>query len=215
MKTVMCFGDSNTHGSPPMRDFGPNPRYGRDQRWPGVLAGLLGYGWHVVEEGLGGRTTLRDDPVEGAMRNGLRALPGLLHSHKPLDLVIVMLGTNDVKWSFGMSPYEIGRGADKLLRVIAASECGPGFGAPRMLLIAPPPVSEAGCLAEMYRGGAEKSRRLAAEFEAVARARGAGFLDAGGHAKVSPIDGVHWEAGEHASLAAAVAGKIGEMFGGE
>ena len=214
MKTVMCFGDSNTHGSPPMRDFGPNLRYPRDIRWPGVLAGLLGADWHLVEEGLGGRTTLRDDPVEGAMRNGLTALPGLLNSHKPLDLVVVMLGTNDVKWAFGMSPYEIGRGADKLLRTIAASECGPDFGPPRMLLIAPPPVLESGCLAEMYRGGAEKSRRLAAEYAAVAKARGAAFLDAGHHAQVSPLDGVHWDADQHARLAQAIADRINEIYGG-
>lgn len=215
MRTVMCFGDSNTHGSPPMADFGPNPRYPRHVRWPGVLAGLLGEGWHLIEEGLGGRTTLRDDPVEGAMRNGLKLLPALLNSHRPLDLVVVMLGTNDVKWAYGMSPYEIGRGADKLLRAIEGSECGPDFGAPQALLVAPPPVMESGCLAEMYRGGAEKSQRLAAEYAAVARARGAAFLDAGAHTRVSPLDGVHWEADQHAGLAQAVAAKINEMFGGD
>ena len=207
-RTVLCFGDSNTHGAPPMRDFGPNPRYGRDVRWPGVLGKLLGPDWHVIEEGLGGRTTVMDDPIEGAVRNGARILPAILLSHQPLDLVVVMLGTNDVKSGFGVTPREIARGADRLLRQIASSDCGPDCATPEMLLISPAHVEEAGCLAEMYRGGAEKSRRLGPEFKVVADARKAGFLNAAEIVTPSPVDGVHWDAAEHAKLAAVVAAWI-------
>lgn len=212
MRTVLCYGDSNTHGTPPMPNFDPILRFDRSTRWPGVLAGLLGSDWHLIEEGLGGRTTVHDDPTEGVHRNGLTVLPAILRSHAQIDLFVMMLGTNDLKLAFGMTPFEIGRGVDKLLRVVAASDCGPGFGAPRMLLICPPPVLEAGCLAEMYTGAAAKSHRLAAEFEAVARAHGAGFLDAGPVVSSSPLDGVHWEAGEHAKFARAVAAIIAEML---
>ncbi len=211
-RTVMFYGDSNTHGTPPIPNFDPIDRYDRETRWTCLAAKNLGPDWIVIEEGLGGRTTVHDDPIEGPMRNGLVTLPAILHSHKMLDLVVVMLGTNDLKVPFGLSPYEIARGADKLMRVVKASECGPEFGEPKVLLICPPPVTESGCLAEMYRGGAEKSRRLAPEYEAFAKARGAAFLDAGQHVKVSPVDGVHWEAGEHAKLAVAVADKIRSMF---
>src|SRR5262245_55715080 len=67
LRTVLCFGDSNTHGQIPGR--GPLERYRRDQRWGGVLEKNLGPGWQVIEEGLSGRTTVRDDPIEGPHKN--------------------------------------------------------------------------------------------------------------------------------------------------
>lgn len=211
-RTVLIYGDSNSHGSPPMPDWNGGPRFGRAIRWPGALAVLLGPAWHVVEEGLPGRTTVHDDPTEGPHRNGLRVLPAVLGSHAPLDLVVVMLGTNDLKDAFGMIPEEIAWGAEKLLRCIAGADCGPNKAAPQMLLISPPPIHEAGCLAGMFAGGAEKSRNLAPHFAAVAARRGAAFLDAAPVVASSPLDGVHLDPGEHAKLAAAVAAKIATLF---
>ena len=85
-RTVLCFGDSNTHGQIPGR--GPLERYARGQRWGGVLESLLGPGWQVIEEGLSGRTTVHDDPIEGALKNGRTYLRPCLQSHTPLDLII-------------------------------------------------------------------------------------------------------------------------------
>ena len=104
-RVVLCYGDSNTYGSVP----GGGDRFPRDVRWPGVLAARLGDGWHVVEEGLGGRTTVFDDPILPD-RNGKTYLLPCLLSHQPIDLVVVFLGTNDLKARFSASPADIAGG---------------------------------------------------------------------------------------------------------
>ncbi len=91
MKTIVCFGDSNTWGFAPIS----KARYDRDTRWPGVLRNALGGGYLVIEEGQNGRTTVWDDPIE-ANKNGATYLLPCLESHKPLDLLIIKLGTNDL-----------------------------------------------------------------------------------------------------------------------
>ena len=101
-KNILCFGDSNTWGFPP--DCGA--RYDRETRWPGVLQQQLGEDYYVIEEGLPGRNTVWDDPVEGG-KNGLKQLVPLIHSHMPLDLLIIMLGTTDFKNRFSVSPRDI------------------------------------------------------------------------------------------------------------
>ena len=94
MKTIVCFGDSNTHGTCPMRDLDDVGRFDAQTRWPGVMAAALGAGWQVIEEGHPGRTTVHDDPLEGRHKNGMPALLVALETHRPIDLVIIMLGTN-------------------------------------------------------------------------------------------------------------------------
>ena len=106
MKSILCYGDSNTWGYDPQT----RSRFPHDVRWTGVLASSLGTGYRVVEEGLNGRTTRWDDPIE-AGRNGLTFLQPCLESHLPLDLVIVMLGTNDLKQRFGLSASDIAQSA--------------------------------------------------------------------------------------------------------
>ena len=212
-RTLLVYGDSNSHGTPPMPDWDGLPRFDRATRWPGVMALALGNAWHLVEEGLGGRTTLHDDPVEGPHRNGALVLPAVLHSHKPLDLVVIMLGTNDLKHAFGMTPREIGDGIEKLVKIVKAAEVGPGGAAPAILIVVPPPVLEAGCLAEMFAGGAAKSARLPGEFARVALKHGTALLDAGKVIVSSPVDGVHFDAGEHAKLGRAVAAAVENLMG--
>ena len=95
-RTLLCYGDSNTHGTMPMPDLGFQGRYSRDERWSGRLQRLLP-DWEVIAEGHPGRTTVHDDPVEGAHRNGLTVLPALLETHRPVDAVLLKLGTNDLK----------------------------------------------------------------------------------------------------------------------
>ena len=211
IRTVMCYGDSNTHGTMPMGALGEMGRFGPETRWPGVLAKALGAGWRVVEEGLPGRTTVLPDPIGGAHRNGLMVLPAALESHRPLDLVALMLGTNDMKARFQVPVVEMADAAGALIRAARTSTAGPGGAAPAVLLIAPPPVREAGCLGEIFAGGAEKSKRLGAVYGALAAREGVAFLDAGAVIASSPVDGVHFEAEAHGRLGRAVAEAVAAM----
>ena len=213
MRSVLLFGDSNTHGTMPLPDLGLSDRFGREERWPGRLRKLLP-DWDVIEEGHPGRTTVHDDPVEGAHRNGLTVLPALLESHRPLDLVVVMLGTNDLKERFSVNATDIAHSLERLARVILGSGAGTGNGAPGVLLVCPPPIIEVGCLAGMFAGGAAKSQGLAAEVRKAAARAGVAFLDAGTVVTVSPIDGIHYDAEANPALAEAVAGAIRAHFPG-
>lgn len=207
-RTLLCYGDSNTHGTTPMARLGDAGRFGPAERWPGVLAQALGARWRVIEAGLPGRTTVHPDPISGAHKNGLAVLPAVIESHRPLDLVVLMLGTNDLKHRFAVPPVEIAEAAGLLVRAVRQSETGPGRAAPAVLLICPPPVIEAGCLAEIFEGAAAKSARLRLHFEAVALDHGVSFLDAGGVIGSSPLDGVHFDGPAHADLGRAVAAAV-------
>lgn len=207
-RTVMLFGDSNTHGTCPMQDLDDVRRHDEAARWPGVLAGALGSAWRVIDEGHPGRTTVHDDPIEGAHKNGIAALPALLESHRPLDLVAIKLGTNDLKARFSVTAADIALSLDKLVLAVMASEAGPAGAAPAILLIAPPPIAETGCLAGMFEGGAAKSKRLGPLIAEVAGRRSLPFLDAGAHIAVDPLDGIHYDAAAHAALGGAVAAAI-------
>ncbi len=210
MKTLLCYGDSNTHGSLPTGDPMIRRRLGPEERWPGIVRKRLGADWYVAEEGLGGRTTVLDDPITGAHKNGLRGLPIALETHKPIDLVVLMLGTNDLKVRFGMTATDIGQAnATLIARIRASVENGPGgTSAPNVLLVAPPRVMEVGQQVEVRAGAADKTARFATVFADVAKTFGIPFLDAGSVIEPSPIDGVHFEAPAHARLGNAIADKI-------
>lgn len=212
-RPILCYGDSNTHGTVPMATLDDIGRFGRAERWPGVMAAALGAGWQVIEEGHPGRTTVHDDPIEGPHRNGLSILPAILESHRPLDLVIVKLGTNDLKLRFAVNAGDIALSLGKLAEVIRASGAGPEGGAPAVLFVAPPPIRETGCLAEIFEGGAAKSRLLADRIAVEARRRGAGFVDAGALIAVSPLDGIHYDAQAHAALGRALAAAVADRHG--
>lgn len=211
-RSVLCFGDSNTHGTPPVPHLGASGRYDRQTRWPAVMAGHLGADWHVVEEGHPGRTTVHDDPIEGAHRNGIAVLPSMLESHKPIDVVILMLGTNDLKSRFSVNPTDIALSLERLIGVIRSFACGPNTTNPGILLVAPPPIIEVGCLAEMFEGGQAKSHGLAASIAAAAARAKVSFLDAGAYIAVSPIDGIHYDELAHSTLALVLAQAIRENF---
>ena len=210
-RTVLVYGDSNSHGTAPMPTLLDMRRFGPDERWPGVMAAALGPGWRLVEEALPGRTTVHPDPVSGLHKNGLAVLPAVLESHAPLDLVILMLGTNDLKARFGLPPVEIAVGAEQLMRHVRQGFTGPGGAAPALLVVCPPPVEEAGCLAEVFEGGAAKSRRLAPHYAEAAARWGAAFFDAGTVVGPSPVDGVHLEAADHRRLGQAIAAAVQAM----
>jgi len=210
MATILCYGDSNTHGTDPAT-IG---RYPAGVRWPGVLRRELGPGHEVIEEGLNGRTTVWDDPfAEG--RNGRTYLVPCLLSHSPLDVVTLMLGTNDLKAIFRVTAPEIASGAAQLVDIVQRSGCGPDHGSPRVLLMAPPAIGPTTRHSELWGFGAaeEESRRLAALHRQVAEDAGCAYLDAGQVAPFSPLDGIHFDADGHALLGRAVALKVREMLG--
>src|SRR4051812_30334513 len=174
MKTILCYGDSNTWGADPQQPV----RFGMDIRWPGVLRTTLGDGYWVIEEGLNGRTTVWDDPIEGN-KNGKAQLPSILETHRPFDLIIIMLGTNDLKMRFSVPAFDIALGAGVLIDIVNQSGSGPNGSAPQILLMAPPPLAKLSFLAAMFEGGAAKSKLLAQEYERVAQLKGCHFFNTG------------------------------------
>lgn len=211
MYTVLCYGDSNTWGALPITESLEIERHGLHVRWPGVLRDQLGEGYWIVEEGLNGRTTIHDDPYRPHC-NGLTYLHPCLMTHDPIDLVILKLGTNNLKHHFGLSAYNIAASAGVLVEAILNSSCGPDGRAPQVLLICPPPVVEVGVLSEMFAGGEAKSAQLAMYYQRVAENYACAFLDAGKLIRVSLADGIHYEAEAHHVLGAAVANKVREIF---
>ena len=191
----------------------PPPRsvIARDKRWTGVLRQALGEGYLVIEEGLNGRTTVWDDPIEG-YKNGKEYLIPCLETHKPIDLVIIMLGTNDLKMRFSVPACDIAAGAGVLVDIVAKSETGPGDSAPPVLLIAPPPVAKLSEFAEMFEGGKAKSEMLSHHFRLVAEERGCALLDASEVIVSSDVDGIHFDLDEHRKLGEAVAARVRQML---
>lgn len=205
MPFLLTFGDSNTHGTPPIVTRGEYRRYGAEIRWPQVCWRALGAGWELAEEGLPGRTAAFDDPVMGAQMNGRVGLRIALQSHGPVDVLTIMLGTNDVKARFAGPAETVLAGVAGLVDLALSIEMQTRHGGFRVLLICPPPVEEVGPLRGEFLGGAARSRALAPLYRDYAAARGIGFLDAGQVIRVSAQDGVHFEAEAHGALGRAVA----------
>jgi lysophospholipase L1-like esterase len=210
MRTILCYGDSNTHGTAPMQHLEDGRRFGHGERWVSVMRQIISADWWVLEEGLPGRTTVLDDPIEGIHKNGLTYLTPCLESHIALDVVTICLGTNDLKTRFGMPASDIAAGAGILVETVIKVLAGFGQKA-KIVLIAPPPILEVGCLAEMFAGGAAKSKDFARHYEAVASRLGVGFLDAGSVISSSPVDGIHFDLPEHRKLGMAMAAMVKKL----
>lgn len=207
MKTILCYGDSNTWGYVP----GTGLRYGSDERWPGVLQKILGGNYHVIEEGLRSRTTILDDPLK-PYKNGKEYFIPCLDSHAPLDLVILMLGTNDLKNRFSMSAYDVAKNIAVLLNIVTRSTCGVLGKAPKTLLLAPPHLGRLTNFAELFDGATEKSRELARYYKIVSSEIGCNFLDTSEVIKSSDIDGVHLDGDQHIKLGEFIANAVKELF---
>ena len=214
-KSIMCYGDSLTWGWIPTGEGAPTYRYPFAQRWTGAMAERLGDGYHIIEEGLSARTTSVNDPNDPRL-NGADYLPSALASHLPLDLVIVMLGTNDTKSYFRRTPYEIANGMAKLVGQILSSAGGVGtlYPAPMALVIAPPPLTPMSdpWFQGMFAGGHEKSKELATQYKAMADFMKIDFLNAGEFITTDGCDGIHFTAQNNADLGQAVAEKVEEIF---
>lgn len=215
-KAVLCFGDSLTWGFDPRG--GTNVvRYGFAERWTRRLQAELGAAYHVIEEGLSGRTTVFDDPVVGAV-NGLAQLPILLNTHMPLDLVVMLLGTNDAKTHFNVNGDVIARSLGRLLDCIAKSNCGPGGEAPEILVVVPPVMGNTtGTMLEpLFDRDHSRTaiERLRETYPPIAAAFGANCFDLNEVVRHGTIDGIHFDPESLQPVAVALADAIRGVFGG-
>lgn len=210
-RTLLTFGDSNTHGSPPIVTPGLYGRFGPKDRWPTVAAEALGPGWSLIEEGLPGRTTGLEDPIMGAHMNGQAGLRIALESHGPIDVLTIMLGTNDLKTRFAPSVDRITGGAAGLLDIALSEPMQTRHGGFKVLLICPPPVVETGPIRDQFWGAEAVGPHLAASYRKLAKARGVGFFDARSVIDVSAQDGIHYEPEAHRMLGAALAEVIAKL----
>lgn len=213
---VMVFGDSLAWGWIPQADGFPTTRYPADIRWPGVLQSALGPDYEVVEEALNGRTTDLNPPLEsvgmsGAGYNGAAYLPAAIGSQMPLDLVIVALGTNDLRAENHRTPLEVGISAVRLAALVQASGgiTGAEYPAPAVLLLAPPVIPQdvvSGPFGPVFGPEASgKSKALGGIYRGLAAAAGVPFLDAAAVVQADGVDRVHLTAPGHAALGDAVA----------
>lgn len=217
-KRVLVFGDSNSWGWMPIEAGVPTQRYPAADQWPEVMRTALGDDYVIMVDALSGRTTDVDDPtapMDGAALNGAEYLPAAIAAHLPLDLVVIMLGTNDTKAQFQRSPFRIALGAGHLVEIAQSS--GDMFGggwydydAPEVLLVAPPPMGPQTVFMEVFEGdvGVARSEGLATAYRAVAQAASVGFFDAGAVIKTDGVDGVHFSAETQRALGAAMAEQV-------
>lgn len=191
-KTVLCYGDSLTWGY----DAVTIGRHAYENRWPSVLQATLGSGVRVIAEGLNGRTTAFDDHLADCDRNGARILPTVLQTHAPLDLVILLLGTNDMKPVVAGSAFAACQGIGRLVRLIRNHAWPFEFDAPEILIVAPPAICATGNVpfAASFPGGIEESAKLPTLYRDLADELGCGFFDGNSVAKTTPIDGIHLDA---------------------
>ncbi len=203
MKTVLCYGDSLTWG---YNAEGPS-RHAYADRWPSVLQAELGAAVHVIADGLNGRTTAFDDNLAAEDRNGARTLPVILGTHSPLDLVIIMLGANDMKpWIHG-NAFVARHGMARLAQIVRSHPYPLDAAAPKLIVVSPPAVSRTDNVdfTKAFAGGDTASLELASQYAMLAKEIGCEFFDAGSVAKTTPLDGVHLDAENTCAIGKALA----------
>ena len=214
-KNIMCFGDSLTWGWIPVREGAPTMRYPADIRWTGVLQRSLGQEYVVIEEGLSARTTNLEDPTDPRL-DGSAYLPPALASHLPLDLVIIMLGTNDTKAYFQRTAFEISAGMSKLVGQVLTSAGGVGttYPAPQVLIMAPPPLKTMphAYFQSLFSSGHEKTAALGQLYGHLANFMKVHFLNAGDIISTDGVDGIHFTQQNNLDLGKAVTKKVKQIF---
>jgi len=207
-KRILCYGDSNVWGQIP----GTFERYDATIRWTSLLQQLLANDYEIIEEGLPGRTAAIDDP-ENEGKNGATYLKSCLPSHSPLDLVVLMLGTNDIKKRYAKTPSQITQDIEELLSLIKNPEFNYNKN-PDVILLSPPIVDESvNGVQEKYLGSEEKSKNLAQYYQKVAEKYNCEFVDTAKYVTSSKIDGYHWEPEAHQKLAEVLAERIKKIYG--
>jgi lysophospholipase L1-like esterase len=205
---ILCYGDSNTWGFTPLTE----KRYPVGVRWTSVLQDKLGIDYWIIENGLNGRTTNLNDPGE-IWRNGFTYLRPCLKSHNPIDLVILMLGTNDMKDKFQREPEDIAHSIGLLLdETISTALNGKGK-IPKILVASPSLVDESiSGVSEIFKGAGVKSKRLGKLFKEVALNHRTEFINIAQYVPPSSVDGFHFDPESHQIIAVALFNKIKEMF---
>lgn len=211
MKTVLCYGDSLTFGHDPSGQG----RHAHEDRWPMVLQKALGEGVHVLPEALGGRTTAFDDHTAAADRNGARVLPTLLASHTPLDLIIIMLGSNDLKPWTGGGAFAARSGMKRLIEIVRSHPYPFDHQAPDILVVSPPhAVPTANDIGMGFlKSVTEQSQMLSTFYSDLADELGCGFYDAASVAKASPLDGIHLDAANTRAIGRGIESIVRMMLG--
>ena len=207
MTTVLCYGDSNTYGYNPVNGL----RYPKDVRWPGVLQKLLGEEYEVIEEGCNGRTTVFEDGEE-PWKAGLEYLRPCLNTHKPIDFVIMMLGSNDLKRMFHASAQEIADGVEELVRIIKEFTKEKQGYIPKVVLVSPPEIGKDIATSEFSRSFDEdaiiRSKKLPILYEKIAKKYECIFFDAAKVVEASEVDSLHLMPEAHKKLAEAFYDRI-------
>lgn len=208
MKSILCYGDSNTWGYNPAEN---GSRHKYENRWTTILQKKLGDKYHVIPEGLNGRTTVWDDPTKCNV-NGRDFLLTCLESHKPLDLVIIMLGTNDLKARLNLPAVDIASGVGVLVDIVLKSSCGPDNRSPDVLVLIPPEVRKLSNFKDVFGDCVEKSRAFPKAYINMANEKGVSYIDIGKSVRFSDLDGIHYEKDELPKLAELVHKKVEELF---
>jgi lysophospholipase L1-like esterase len=214
MKTILCYGDSLTYGSNPIPG---GPRHAHEDRWPSALEAKLGGKARCIAEGLGGRTTVFDDWFADADRNGARILPTLLRSHAPLDMVIIMLGTNDLKPYLGRTAQEAANGMRRLVQITRAQSAAEKTPVPAIVLVAPPPLCDTNHPEMLLHFGGQaaldQSKLFPRWYKQRADEEGAHFFDAATVASADPADGVHLSAAATRAIGEGMAPLVAKVLG--
>jgi lysophospholipase L1-like esterase len=221
LKTILCYGDSNTWGFVPTNHYGKTmtvQRYGKDIRWPGRLQHLLGSSYYVIEEGLNGRTTNLDYNLPPD-RNGKTYLPPCLYTHAPIDLVILTLGGNDLKACFNRTASDIYQGLASLVEIIQTSNYGTKLQqAPKVLIVYQfMPLSICEQLVDdkgtfIFQGAVDKAKSALSLYSQLAQQTASYFLDSSANIRPSGIDGIHLDKQGHKAFALLVKHKVSDIF---
>ncbi len=213
-KHILCIGDSNTHGlcTDPSESADHGNRYNEEERWTCLLQKALGEEYLVIEEGLSGRTCVYDDPDMDSV-NLLPVLHAVLNSHEPLDLVILMLGTNDSKVKFNTDAKKITKGMQILVEEAKSVPCW-GKNGPKILIVAPVPIEEGVIYPDFNEKSVETTKTLAREYAFLAVAERADFLDARG-CELTSVDHVHLTKRGHRQLAERMEAAVREIMNAE
>lgn len=210
-KSILCFGDSNTWGY----DAETNLRFDEETRWTGLLAQLLGNSYRVIEEGLPGRTSVSEDPLFEGL-SGFDYIYPCIMSHSPLDLVIIMLGTNDTKERFGLTSYNIAQGIVRLAMKAKGIASGREGKTPEVLVVAPAPIGpqyiNSNVGSAMGKNCSEKSEELSNHLAVLLKESTIHFADAGEHVSMNEIDYMHLDADGHRKMAHFMFHQIQRIF---
>lgn len=210
-KRILCFGDSNTWGY----NATDESRFGEGIRWTSILVNSLGKDFKIIEEGLSGRTASCDDPLFEGL-NGYRYIYPCIMSHRPLDLVIITLGTNDAKERFALTPLNIAMGIARLAGKVRNTATGRDGKDPEILIVAPAPIGplykETNAFHSMGRESDRKTKEMIPFLRSLAKEQGYHFLAAGEHLSMGEVDHMHLNEEGHKKMAEILEDKIREIL---